>query len=398
MAQKVRVSHSVTIPDELKLARYRRTPELGPRILFFSGGTALNPLSRQLTEYTHNSIHVVTPFDSGGSSRVLREAFDMPSVGDLRSRLMAMADLSVHGHPEIYELFSHRFTAEADPQDLRKRLVKMIEGDDPLVAQITDPMRKIIRQHLRYFAEAMPIDFNLRGASIGNLILVGGYLNNDRHLDPVIFMFSKLVEVRGTVRPVMGDSLHLIGELEDGTLVRGQRELTGKEVPPIGQRVKRVYLSDDPNTAAAVEPGVHKKTRELIGLAELICYPMGSFYSSVIANLLPVGVSVSIRGNECPKVYIPNLGTDPEQYGISVAESVEALLHYLRLNGNESATTSELLNFVLLDTENGSYNSAVNASEITDLGVEVIDTRLIRDQDGTRYDEQLLAGVLLSLT
>ncbi len=70
-------------------AEYESNPDAGPKLLFFSGGTALNGLSQVLKRYTHNSIHLVTPFDSGGSSAVLREAFDMPAVGDLRSRMMA---------------------------------------------------------------------------------------------------------------------------------------------------------------------------------------------------------------------------------------------------------------------------------------------------------------------
>ena len=49
-------------------------PALGPRLVFFTGGTALKGLSRSLTRYTHNSVHLVTPFDSGGSSAALREA------------------------------------------------------------------------------------------------------------------------------------------------------------------------------------------------------------------------------------------------------------------------------------------------------------------------------------
>ncbi len=83
---KIHVSRAVEIPDPLRIGRYRKAPELGPRILFFSGGSALNGLCKALKHYTHNSTHLVTPFDSGGSSAELRNAFNMPSIGDLRSR------------------------------------------------------------------------------------------------------------------------------------------------------------------------------------------------------------------------------------------------------------------------------------------------------------------------
>ena len=43
----------------------------------------------------------------------------MLSVGDLRNRLMALADESALGNPAIYRLFEHRFPAEAPPAVLR---------------------------------------------------------------------------------------------------------------------------------------------------------------------------------------------------------------------------------------------------------------------------------------
>jgi len=116
------VVRTVEIPDLLRISRYRKMPELGPRILFFSGGSALNDLCKRLKNYTHNSTHLVTPFDSGGSSAELRQAFHMPSIGGLRSRLMALADETVLGHPEVYELFTYRFPKDKSNKELRSRL------------------------------------------------------------------------------------------------------------------------------------------------------------------------------------------------------------------------------------------------------------------------------------
>ncbi|MGE4294032.1 MAG: 2-phospho-L-lactate transferase CofD family protein, partial [Desulfovibrio sp.] len=92
---RIRVAREVLVPDRIKLERYRQVPALGPRVLFFSGGTALRDTSAELVRYTHNSVHIITPFDSGGSSAILRKAFDMPAVGDIRNRLMALADTSL---------------------------------------------------------------------------------------------------------------------------------------------------------------------------------------------------------------------------------------------------------------------------------------------------------------
>ena len=197
------------IPDLERLAHYKESPEQGPKILFFSGGSALRGLSRQLVHYTHNSIHIVTSFDSGGSSAILREAFSMPAVGDARARLMDLADQSLQGNREIFELFAYRFSQHAENAELVSELVQMINGGHRLIARIPEPMQEIIRHHLLWFQRNMPTSFDLRGASIGNLILTAGYLENRRHLAPVVDVFSQLAMVRGTVRPVVNEYLHL---------------------------------------------------------------------------------------------------------------------------------------------------------------------------------------------
>jgi CofD-related protein of GAK system len=387
----------VTIPDPLRLARYLRAPALGPKVLFFSGGTALNDLSRHLTAYTHNSIHLVTPFDSGGSSAKLRDAFQMLSVGDMRSRLMALANRTVTGHPDIYRLFAYRLPRDEDAAALQARLERMVTGDDELVTAIPDPMRKIIRNHLRFFLQAMPSDFDLRGASIGNLILAGGYLNNDRHIDPVVFMFSKLVEVQGTVRTITSDFLHLAARLADGRVIVGQRNLTGKETDPIDSPVAELYLTDDPSGQHQVQPEIRHKIRSLIGEAELICYPMGSYYSSMIANLLPAGVCRAIGENRCPKVYIPNTGEDPEQLGLSLTDSVETLLRYLRRGSGELTESTDLLSLVVIDSDHRHYRGPVDIPAIRRMGTEVVEANLVTQQSYPYIGSDKVLNVLLSL-
>ncbi len=395
---KIRVVRTVEIPDPLRISRYRKIPELGPRILFFSGGSALNGLCKTLKNYTHNSIHLVTPFDSGGSSAELRQAFTMPSIGDLRSRLMALADETVLGHPEVYNLFTYRFPKDKSNDELRSRLEAMAQGKSARIADITNPMRRLICNQLGYFLDAMPESFNLRGASIGNLILAGGYLNNHQHLDPIIYLFSKLVSVQGTVRAIVNDDLHLVADLADGSQVIGQHRLTGKEVAPLSSPIKKLFLSQSRGSLIPATTQLRKKKRKLIESAELICYPPGSFYSSLLANLIPAGVGRAIASNDCPKVYIPNLGSDPEQIGMSSKQMVHVLLNQLRADVSASCPSDKLLNFVLVDSKNGHYPSEFSTGLLKKLGVELIDMKLISKQSTPYYDNDLLVSALLSLT
>jgi len=394
----IRITRTARLPDPLRISRYRKAPELGPAILFFSGGSALNGVSRVLKSYTYNSTHLITPFDSGGSSAKLRQAFNMPAIGDLRSRMIALADESVTGHPEVYQLFTYRLASAGRNSVLSKQLDQMIQGKYPMVAAISNPMRRLIRNQLGYFRDAMPDNFDLRGASIGNLILTGGYLNNHRHLDPIVFLFTKLVGVLGTVRPIVNNNLHLAADLEDGSRIIGQHRITGKEMPPLQSPIKRLRLSGHPDKLVAAKPELRKKTRKLINKADLICYPPGSYYSSLIANLLPNGVSAAIAGDDCPKVYVPNLGRDPEQFGMTLEQCVIRLLEYLRCGATEDCRTENLLNFILLDSNNGDYPSPFPLSKIEQLGITVIDTRLVTKRSAPHYDPERLVHALLSLT
>ena len=394
---RLRITRTVEIPDPVKVARYEKNPELGPALLFFSGGTALRNLSRALIRYTHNSIHVITPFDSGGSSAEIRKAFNMPAVGDIRNRLMALADQTFKGNPDIYTLFSHRLEAEKSQPDLVEELTRMARGSHPMVAKIVDPMRKIIRNHLYLFLEKMPDTFDLRGASIGNLILTAGYLSNRRLIDPVIYIFSKIVECRGIVRPVVNKDRHLTAKLEDGTIIRGQHLLTGKEAEPVSSRVASVFLTDETNPPLPVDVPIRNKMQELIARADLICFPMGSFYSSIVANLLPRGVGEAISRVDCPKVFIPNTGNDPETFGMTLTDQVETLIHYLKKDRPNQILAQQVLNYVILDTQSAGYPGGVEAKRIRDLGVKIIEYPIVTEKTAPLIDEQRLILLLLSL-
>ncbi|MCU7959859.1 MAG: GAK system CofD-like protein [gamma proteobacterium symbiont of Bathyaustriella thionipta] len=394
---KIRVTRSLEIPDPLRISRYQKIPELGPRILFFSGGSALTGLCKTLKNYTHNSIHLVTPFDSGGSSAELRKSFDMPSIGDLRSRLSALADESVLGHPEIVALFTYRLPKERSAKELCGLLEALVQGKAERIACISNPMRRLICNHLGYFLQAMPKNFDLRGASMGNLILAGGYLNNHQHLDPIIFLFSKLVNVQGTVRAVVNKNLHIGADLQDGRQVMGQHRLTGKQMAPLTSPIRRLFLSQSRDRFEPASCQLRKKNRKLIESAELICYPPGSFYSSLLANLMPTGVSAAIAGNDCPKVYIPNLGRDPEQIGMNFEQMIKALLKQLKTEPDSHFRTDQLLNFVLFDSKNGHYPADLSASLLRRWGIELIDSKLISKHSKPYYDNELLVSALLSL-
>ena len=54
----------------------------GPRIVVIGGGSGTSTLLRGLKRYTPNLTAIITMFDSGGSSGLLRREFGYPPFGD----------------------------------------------------------------------------------------------------------------------------------------------------------------------------------------------------------------------------------------------------------------------------------------------------------------------------
>jgi CofD-related protein of GAK system len=392
---RVTVSKNYITPNPLKIERFRRLPELGPVLLFFSGGSAMRGTARTLIQYTHNSVHLMTPFDSGGSSAVLRQAFQMPAVGDIRSRIMDLADQSVRGNPEIYKLFACRLDKTKPHDDLLEEFIEMCRGSHALVSIIPDPMRKIIRSHLIHFFERMPENFPLAGASIGNLVLASGYLEQRKHLDPVVFLYSKLVEARGIVRTVVNRSAHLAVRLNSGDILVGQHRFSGKECQAIDSPITDIWLTssledENPHPVAA-----RSRIHNLITGADLICYPFGSFYSSLIANLLPLGVPGALAKAPCVKVFIPNLGQDPELYGCDLREQIQVLLQILLREGGQ---VENVLNLILVDVNESAYPGGIPWQWLKDKNIAVLRTELVTGSSRPYADPGQVVRILLSLS
>lgn len=393
----VALTKNLPIPNPAKLALYRKSPEYGPKILFFSGGSALREFSQQLIQYTHNSIHIVTPFDSGGSSAILRKAFQMPAVGDIRNRLMALADQSLQGYPEVYRLFAHRLPKIDDREYLQETMEALVAGEHPLIASIAHPMRKIIRHHLAMFYRNKPEDFDLRGASIGNLVITGGYLSYNRHLDPVIFIYSKLVQVRGTVRPVVNSPFHLAATLKNGQVVLGQHRITSKECGPLPAKIDRISLSRSMERFEPVTVSVRDKLIALIQEADMICFPMGSFFSSILVNLLPHGVGSAVCRNPCPKVFIPNMGVDPELGETTIMEQIQWIHRLLNDDLPQMSSPIPIIDLVILDRNRADGLTPQEIEKLKCQGTRLLAVDLVDAGLSMRIDPQKLMTVLLSL-
>jgi uncharacterized cofD-like protein len=255
-----------------------------PKIVVIGGGSGSSVVLRGLKKHTPNLTAIVTTFDSGGSSGILREEFGFLPFGDLRQCLVALSGDDLTG-AAFAEAFDYRFSR----------------------------------------------DSSLNGHSIGNLLLAAlTSVRND--VEGAVQEMSEILRVRGRVVPVALTLSDLCGELEDGTVIRGESaiDLRGKS----NARIQRVYL--DPPVRA------NPRAVQAVLEADAIVFGPGDLYTSIIPNLLADGLVDAIRQSSATRIYVSNLMTKPgETDGFSASHFAGEVFSYLG---------GSLLDWVLLDT------------------------------------------------
>ena len=249
---------------------------------------------------------------------------------------------------------------------------------------------------MRWFASRMPSDFDLRGASVGNLIITGCFLEHNRDIVTAIYLIWTLLGAKGSVRPLTGSNLHIRTYYHDGTIELGQHKMGKSRIGTKSKIIKMDLVKHlSPPTLNHQEPlycNIDDVSADLISSADLITFPMGSFFSSVLVNLLPQGVGQAITKRDCPKVYIPNTGDDPEMYGYTLYECASLIIDMVR-NDAGDAPISQILQYILIDTRNCHYCVPIDTKKIADLGIAIIDVQLVDDDNIIQVEPLLLHEV-----
>jgi uncharacterized cofD-like protein len=326
------------------------------RIVGIGGGTGLPRLLSGLRELRDagqllDITAIVTVADSGGSTGVLREAFKMPAMGDIRKCMIALAaEESVLTH-----VCRHRF-------------------DNPA---------------------------GFAGHSLGNLILSALYQMSGNFAGAVR-QACELLHLKGRVLPATEYPLTLCAVYDDGGLARGE-----SNIPQTGRRIRRVWFEAAETAGATCDrmlcpsaaPGVIEALRQ----ADAIVMGPGSLYTSIIPNLLVAGVPEAIRESSAIKIYVSNLMTQPgETEGYSVADHVHALLEYVSpINVcvlNSSAVGTGVAERYLKSGSQIVSSTPGDEHEIRRSGVITVGAPLLRyGEIKARHDPATLARLIVSL-
>ena len=229
---------------------------------------------------------------------------------------------------------------------------------------------------------------DLNGHPIGNLILTA-LLNKTGNLKKSIEYLSTLLDVKQKVLPLSEDSLTLMGETTDGTIIEGEANVT-----EAGKKLKRVFYKQEPN----VLPEVIDAIKE----ADLVIISMGSLYTSIMPHLICKEVVQAVRHTKGKVMYLCNAMTQPgETDTFTVSDHLEALEKYLGKHTIDVVVASntkinpDVLHKYQTTAEKDSV--VIDYEQIDDMGIELIEGDLLTTEDGTiRHDSMKLSSLIFA--
>ncbi|OMO65358.1 LPPG:FO 2-phospho-L-lactate transferase CofD/UPF0052 [Corchorus olitorius] len=231
-------------------------------------------------------------------------------------------------------------------------------GEHSLWEGVSKPYRETIRAFLAYFQNEIlrrPNEsFCFSNGSIGNFFFAGARIFF-QSLDAAIFLFSRVSDIpaESLVLPVIStnDRLTLGCELWDGTIIRGQNEISHpnngsvgsvdkgrSSVPGLPSRIKRVFYmsSEGRNSLHEVFPTANPAVLDQLSNVDCIVYAMGSLFTSLCPSLVLLGIGEIISSRSCPKVLLLNGTHDRETSGFSASSFVTAITDALNRTYGDS--------------------------------------------------------------
>lgn len=237
------------------------------KIVVLGGGRGQSILLSGLKKFPFDITSIVSVCDDGKSTGRLRKEFNVPAMGDLRRVLISLAETE-----DVVEKFvNYRFKNS---------------------------------------------DSELDGHTVGNMLLTAladiyGNMSN------AVSQFSKILNMRGKVIPFSNDNIILMGEMEDGSIVEGEHNITESH-----KKIKKVYYKK--------KVKVNKEVIKSIKESDAIILSMGSVYTSIIPNLLCPEVIDAIDSSNAKIIYICNIMTQPgETDDFKVSDHINLLNSYL---------------------------------------------------------------------
>ena len=309
----------------------------GYKIVAIGGGTGLSTLLRGLKRATSNITAVVTVTDDGGSSGRLQKELGILPPGDIRNCLVALSD----DEALVTDLFRYRFQ----------------DGE------------------------------GLSGHSFGNLFLAAMTAVTG-NFDLAVQESSRVLNIKGRVLPSTLSTVSLCATLSDGTIVRGETNISGAHLPIAS-------LTLEPAGAGPLD-----EVLRAIASADAIVLGPGSLYTSILPNFLVEGVARAVAASPATKIYVCNVMTQPgETDAFTASGHVKTLLEHAGSNVCDIVIVNEEPPQRLLEAyaEEGQTPVVPDRDTLAALGVRIVGANVISETQTVRHDPERLADVILKL-
>lgn len=316
----------------------KRQLKNGPRLVAIGGGTGLSVLLTGIKKYSDNITAVVTVADDGGSSGRLREQYDILPPGDIRNCLVALAE----AEPLMRDLFQFRFD----------------EGSE------------------------------LAGHSFGNLFITAmSKLTGD--FQKAIEESSKVLAIKGQVIPSTLNKVVLKAQLQDGSWVTGQANITNTCQP-----IEKISLL--PENCQANEKAI-----KCVKKAKAIILGPGSLFTSILPNILVSDLQEAIINSKAVKIYICNVMTQfGETNNFKASDHVKTLIKHVHpkiidyVIVNKAYIPQEL---VKRYQEENAFVVEPDRQAIEQMGYKVIEADVVSTVNYVRHSSEKLAGIINSI-
>jgi uncharacterized cofD-like protein len=326
------------------LKRYVATPDRRRGIRLGSSSALVEPAPQpcpSLQCIIRELSAVVTVTDDGGSSGRLREDLQMLPPGDIRNCMVALSE----DEHLLSKLFQFRFE----------------HGD-------------------------------LEGHSFGNLFVAAlSHITGD--FAQAVQMSSQILATRGKIFPATNTNVNLAAEMEDGSIVLGETNITASKLSIVELRLEPVAADPLPETL------------EAIANADLITLGPGSLYTSLITNLLVRGIPEALSTSRATKVFVCNLMTQAnESLGLTASQHIE------KIRQHAVGARLPIFDYALINTgpispirleqyaREGQTPIEADLERVRALGVEPVTGDFVHEGDVLRHDFDRVAERVLSLS
>jgi len=320
----------------------------GQRLVALGGGTGLSTLLaglKQLVGKTDDRVWIdslsalVTVSDDGGSSGRLRDELQMLPPGDIRNCIVALSEDS----SLLSRLFRHRFRGDGE----------------------------------------------LGGHSFGNLFLAA-LTEVTGDFTEAVRLSSEVLASKGHIFPATISDVRLVAELEDGSLVRGETQISASRTPIRSLRLEPEKCLPLPQALRALRS------------ADVITVGPGSLYTSILPNLLVSQVARVIGTSNATKIYVCNLMTQPgETDGYTARQHLETVKKF----APEIKFDFVVVNDRRISKQQAELYAAEDAYQIgiddpledaLDQTTEIMRADLLDEGEKVRHNSERLASVVIA--